>query len=62
MPEFQEKIFERFWQYREDENSVVEGMGLGLAISRSFIEKLGGRIWVESVLGKETTFYFTLPL
>ncbi|NOX48155.1 MAG: response regulator [Chlorobi bacterium] len=57
----QEFIFERF---RQVENSLTKrygGTGLGLAISKSLVEKLGGRIWVESEEGKGSEFYFTVP-
>jgi len=40
---------------------VYQGAGLGLAISKAYIEMLNGKIWLESVLGKGSTFYFTLP-
>ena len=54
-------IFERFRQANESLSRSHEGSGLGLAISKAYIEMLDGKIWVESELGKGTTFYFTIP-
>ena len=56
-----EKIFDRFVQVEKSLTRDYEGAGLGLAISRGFVELLGGKIWVESEIGKSTTFYFNLP-
>jgi len=55
-------IFERFRQGNEAMNKSYEGAGLGLSISKAFIEMLGGKIWVESEEGIGSTFYFTLPI
>jgi signal transduction histidine kinase len=60
-PEDQELIFEEFQQARGD-GKGHEGTGLGLPLSRKFIELHGGRLWVESVRGEGSTFRFTLPV
>ncbi len=52
-------IFDRF--YRVNPETSVEGTGLGLTIARTVIERHGGRIWVNSVKGEGSSFYFTLP-
>jgi len=59
-PEDQEAIFEEFRQVGTSDKKV-EGTGLGLALSRKFIELHGGRIWVQSQPAKGSTFSFTLP-
>jgi hypothetical protein len=55
-------IFERFQQVDASDRREKGGTGLGLAICRSIVEQHGGRIWVESVLGQGSSFYFTLPV
>ena len=54
-------IFERFRQANESLSRNYEGTGLGLSISKAYIEKLGGKIWLKSELGKGSVFYFTIP-
>ncbi|MBK9389963.1 MAG: response regulator [Bacteroidetes bacterium] len=56
-----EIIFERFRQGSESYNRGYEGSGLGLAICKSFVEMLGGKIWLESEEARGSTFYFTIP-
>jgi PAS domain S-box-containing protein len=56
-----ELIFERFRQGSESHNRGYEGSGLGLSIAKSYVEMLGGEIWVESEEGKGSIFYFTIP-
>ena len=60
-PEDQEAIFEEFRQVGTADKKV-EGTGLGLALSRKFIELHGGRIFVESQVGVGSTFTFTIPI
>jgi signal transduction histidine kinase len=60
-PEDQESVFEEFRQVGSADKKV-EGTGLGLALSRRFVELHGGRIWVESQVGRGSTFTFTLPV
>jgi len=53
-------IFERFRQVQTGNNRQYGGTGLGLAISRNIVQLNGGEIWVDSVEGKGSTFYFTI--
>jgi PAS domain S-box-containing protein len=55
-------IFDRFFRSERHEVQIVDGTGLGLSITRSFVELLGGQIWVKSQLDVGTTFSFTVPL
>ncbi|MFA9390398.1 MAG: PAS domain S-box protein [Prolixibacteraceae bacterium] len=59
--EFHEKIFDRFRHLEPNRSKLAGGNGLGLAISKSFIELMGGKIWVESEVGVGSTFFFSIP-
>ncbi len=60
-PEDREKVFERFYRAGNRAQVNAPGTGLGLAIAREVIDKHGGKIWLESELGKGTTFHFVVP-
>ena len=60
-PEDHDAVFEEFRQVGTADKKV-EGTGLGLALSRKFVELHGGRIWVRSQVGEGSTFTFTLPV
>jgi signal transduction histidine kinase len=61
-PEEQQRIFEEFQQVDSSSTRKKGGTGLGLSISKRIIELHGGRMWVESELGRGSVFRFTLPL
>ncbi|MFA4836520.1 MAG: PAS domain S-box protein [Dehalococcoidia bacterium] len=60
-PEHHETIFEKFRQVGDTLRDKPQGTGLGLPICKEIVEHYNGRVWVESELGKGSTFYFTLP-
>jgi PAS domain S-box-containing protein len=60
-PKFQKKVFDRFFQI-EDFPQEKTGLGMGLFIASTIIRAHNGKIWVESEMGKGSTFYFSLPI
>ena len=60
-PEDQPRVFEEFRQVGKPSDRSHEGTGLGLALAKRFIELHGGRIWIDSEVGRGTTFTFAIP-
>ena len=60
-PEALGKVFSKFEQFGKPSSGAEKGTGLGLSISKEIVERHGGKIGVESELGKGSTFFFTLP-
>ena len=61
-PEDMPKLFTRFFRTENAAKMEIEGSGLGLYIAKNIINRHGGTIWAESILGRGTTVYFTLPI
>jgi signal transduction histidine kinase/CheY-like chemotaxis protein len=59
--EKQSAVFDRFVQADIDDKMAKQGSGLGLTITKAYVEMLGGKIWLQSAPEKGTTVYFTLP-
>jgi signal transduction histidine kinase len=58
----QERIFEKFHRLDPNMTRGIGGTGLGLYICRELVSRVGGRIWVESEVGKGSTFFVEVPL
>jgi signal transduction histidine kinase len=62
LPEQQEIIFDRFIKLDNNKQYLHRGTGIGLFLSKQLVEMFGGKIWVESAVGKGSKFYFTIPV
>lgn len=57
-----ERIFERFYQVTDPQEKTYPGLGIGLYVARTIVERHGGCLWLESAKGTGSTFHCTLPL
>lgn len=60
--EDKKNMFDRFQRSQSDRNIALRGLGLGLTITKEYVDMLGGEIWIESKTNVGTTFSFTIPL
>ena len=60
-PPHLDRVFEKLYQVKETDTSIVGGVGLGLYIANGIVRLHGGRMWVESAVGRGSTFHFTIP-
>jgi len=60
-PQDQEKLFDRYYRIENMDTQAISGFGLGLYLSAEIIQRHNGKVWVESEMGKGSTFYFSLP-
>jgi len=56
------RIFDRYYRVESSDTRHISGFGIGLYLSAEIIERHGGSVWLESEIGKGSTFYFSLPL
>ncbi|MCX7682430.1 MAG: ATP-binding protein, partial [Anaerolineae bacterium] len=61
-PADQVRLFEKFYRVKRRDTVNIQGTGLGLAIVKSIVERHGGKVWVDSELGRGSTFYISLPI
>jgi signal transduction histidine kinase len=61
-PHDQEKIFNRFYRVDDSDRRIPGGLGLGLTLVQEIVRAHQGRVWVESTLGKGSTFFVELPI
>ncbi|MEB0262036.1 chemotaxis protein CheB [Mucilaginibacter sp. 10I4] len=61
-PQDQKKLFDRYYRIENMDTQKISGFGLGLYLSAEIIQRHKGKVWIESEIGKGSTFYFSLPL